>query len=132
MNGEGRNGLPAMSGNAALNHRPTADNVAMAVLAGLFPKTGQEMPPFADALKDGEIAELTNYVFATFGNPEIRITQHRVTELRNGGVTSPLLKLVRLAAGAAAIIVCLLLVIVIRRLTKRARDNESLSKQSQG
>lgn len=118
--GEGSRGLPALYGNAALTRRPTADNVAMAILTGITPAKGQAMPGFAAEMSDAQIATLTNYAFATFGVPQVQITAERVAELRAGGVPSPLVKAVQLGLALALLIVGLGAGAWVLRARKRA------------
>lgn len=106
VQGEGLNGLPALKGHPVLQ-KPTADNVSMAVLQGVWPHEGQAMIGFADELSDDEIADVTNYVMSTFGDSDVRTDASRVAELRQGGAASPLLMLARVGmvgAGVALVI----------------------------
>lgn len=103
-NGEGGNGLPALLRNAAVL-RPTADNLAMTILDGLQPARGQVMPAFGDRLDDQEVATLTNFLFAQFGDAGVQTDAARVAQLRAAGAPSPLLAVARYGMiGAAALI----------------------------
>lgn len=112
--GQGRNGLPALMGNAALR-RPVADNAVMAVLEGLTPTQGQAMPAFGSAMNDQQVADLVNYLFKTYGDAGVQTTAQRVKQLRAGGASSPLLSLARGGMVAGVIIVLLIIGAVIRR-----------------
>ncbi|MFC0337361.1 Cytochrome c, mono-and diheme variants [Kushneria avicenniae] len=106
MQGEGLNGLPALKGHPVLK-KPTADNVSMAILEGVWPHQGQAMIGFDEELSDTEIAEVTNYVMHAFGRSDVHTDAARVAELRQGGATSPLLMLARVGmvgAGVALVI----------------------------
>lgn len=106
LSGQGLNGLPPLQAHPILN-KPTADNVAMAVLQGVWPEHGQGMIGFADSLNDAQIAAVTNYVMQDIGHSSVQISTKRVSVLRAGGETSPLLVISRIgmaAAGAALII----------------------------
>lgn len=60
--------VPALAGNSALVAR-RPDNVITAVLQGFEPQgTWGVMPAFAKTLTNGEIAAVTNYVRASWGN----------------------------------------------------------------
>lgn len=121
LSGQGSNGLPALSGNAALK-RPVADNAVMAVLDGLTPDKGQAMPSFSHDMSDQQVATLVNYLFKTYGDAGVQTTPDRVKALRQGGAPSPLLAIAKGGTIAGAIIVILLLigaVVVVRR--RRAR-----------
>jgi mono/diheme cytochrome c family protein len=117
VNGDGMRGLPALRNHPMLRH-PSADNVGMAILDGVWPEEGQGMPGFANELTDREVADLTNYVMANFGGSKVGIDARRVGELRQGGATSPLLLLAR-AGMVVALLVALLL--LWRRSVKRRR-----------
>ncbi|WP_251978696.1 cytochrome c [Salinicola avicenniae] len=103
--GRGLNGLPALTGHPVLD-KPNADNVAMAVLEGVWPEHGQGMLGFADELDDAQVADVTHYVMTAFGDSDVTIDAARVGELRAGGAPSPLLPLAR--AGMAVGVVALL------------------------
>ena len=109
VNGDGVRGLPALRNHPSLRH-PNADNVGMAVLEGVWPEHRQGMPGFEDELTDREVAELTNYVMATFGQSKVTIDAQRVGALRAGGETSSLLLLSRagMALGVLVVLAALL------------------------
>lgn len=92
LEGQGLNGLPALKGHPVLD-KPVADNVAMAVLQGVWPEKGQGMIGFDRELTDSQIAQVTNYLMEDFGHSKVRITPERVKALRKGGDPSPLLLL---------------------------------------
>lgn len=104
LEGQGLKGLPALKNHPVLE-KPTADNVAMAVLQGVWPEQGQGMIGFASSLNDTQIADVTNFVMQDMGNSTVRITPERVASLRNGGDSSPLLLLARAGITAGAIVV---------------------------
>lgn len=119
-NGEGVRGLPALAGAAAFT-RPVADNVVMAVLSGVTPTSGQDMPGFANRLNDAQIAELTNDLFQRFGDPAVRVTPERVAELRAGGAKSDLVMMVRVLMIAAAFVLFAALAAAARSRTRKAK-----------
>jgi mono/diheme cytochrome c family protein len=108
--GDGQRGLPALRNHPLLRY-PNADNVAMAILQGVWPEQGQGMPGFAGELNDQQIADISNYLVTDFGHGKARIDAQRVGALRHGGETSPLLPLARggMAAGLLALLVLLVL-----------------------
>ncbi len=109
LSGQGLNGLPALQHHPVLN-KPTADNVAMAVLQGIWPEKGQGMIGFAGSLSDSQISAVTNYVMQDIGHSGVSTTPERVKALRAGGETSPLMLLSRIGmalAGVAAILALL-------------------------
>lgn len=109
LEGQGLNGLPALKGHPVLD-KPTADNVAMAILQGVWPEKGQGMPGFDHELSDSQIAQVTNYLMEDFGHSKVRITSERVTALRKGGDPSPLLLLAQ--GGMVGLVVVVLGLVV--------------------
>lgn len=118
LSGEGRNGLPALDGNAALR-RPVADNAVMAVLDGLVPDHGQAMPAFSRHMNDQQVATLVNYLFHNFGDARVQTTPERVKELRAGGKPSPLLAVAKGGMLAGGAIVLLILLFFVRRRQRK-------------
>lgn len=104
LEGQGINGLPVLKGHPVLD-KPTADNVAMAILQGVWPEKGQGMPGFDRELNDSQIAQVTNYLMEDFGHSKVRITSERVKALRKGGDPSPLLLLAQGGMVGCAIVV---------------------------
>lgn len=107
LSGQGQNGLPALQNHPVLN-KPVADNVAMAILDGVWPEKGQGMIGFAGSLDDEQIAAVTNYVMQDMGHSQVQITPERVSALRAGGDTSPLKLLARIGMGAAVVALILI------------------------
>lgn len=118
--GEGMRGLPALRAHTVLRY-PSADNVAMAILEGVWPEEGQGMPGFAAELSDSDIAEVSNYAMAAFGNSAVRIDAARVAELRQGGAASPLLLLARAGMGAGVVALLVLAWWLARRRRRKQR-----------
>jgi mono/diheme cytochrome c family protein len=116
--GKGGRGLPALVGNAAFT-RPVADNAIMAILDGVTPASGQDMPGFADKLSDQQVADLTNFLFRQFGAQTVQTTAGHVAELRAGGAKSPLLTLSRVGMAVGLIVILGLLLLAIRRRNRR-------------
>lgn len=108
LSGQGLNGLPALQHHPVLN-KPTADNVAMAILQGVWPEKEQGMMGFAGELNDQQIASVTNYVMRDIGHSPVQISPERVASLRAGGEASPLMLLSRIGMAATGIIVLLAL-----------------------
>jgi mono/diheme cytochrome c family protein len=117
VDGAGVRGLPALRQHAVLR-QPNADNLGMAILEGVRPEHGQDMPGFADALSDGEIAAIAGYVETAFGQGAATTDAHRVRALRHGGAASPLLWIAR---GGMAAGVLLVLAVPARRWRRRQR-----------
>ena len=106
FSGQGLKGLPALQNHPVL-HKPNADNVAMAVLQGVWPEEGQGMIGFAGELSDRQIAAVTNYVMQDMGHSKVQITEDRVKTLRAGGAASPLMLLSRIGMAAGGVLVLL-------------------------
>ncbi len=118
LTGQGLNGLPALQNHPVLN-KPNADNVAMAVLQGVWPEHGQGMIGFAGELNDHQIAAVTNYVMHDIGHRQVDISEDRVKSLRAGGDASPLMLISRVGMAAAGIAVVLGLIWL--RLRRKAK-----------
>lgn len=118
VGGQGLHGLPALKDHPIL-HKPTADNVAMAILDGVWPEKGQGMPGFAKTLSDEQVADITNYLMADFGNSKVTLDAARVKTLRNGGAASPLLLIARAGMIAGGVVVLLLLALYAYRRRRR-------------
>lgn len=118
LTGQGLNGLPALQNHPVLN-KPNADNVAMAVLQGVWPEHGQGMIGFAGELNDHQIAAVTNYVMHDIGHRQLDISEERVKSLRAGGDASPLMLISRVGMAAAGIAVVLGLIWL--RLRRKAK-----------
>lgn len=117
-NGDGMRGLPALRNHPVLR-QPNADNVAMAILQGVWPEHRQGMPGFAAELTDSQIAAISNYVIADFGHGKAVIDDKRVQSLRNGGDTPLLLTLARGGMLLGALLAVLLLLFLLMRRRKR-------------
>ncbi|MHC1479051.1 c-type cytochrome [Frateuria aurantia] len=89
----------------------TPNNLVQVILHGIHRVNGQDqpivMPGFADQLDDAEIATLSNYLTAHFGNPQVTVDASTVGQLRAAEVkVIPGWLLV--AGGAAASLLILL------------------------
>ncbi|KAB8038489.1 cytochrome c [Janthinobacterium aquaticum] len=114
-NGDGMRGLPALRNHPML-HYPNGDNLAMAVMEGVWPEHGQGMPGFAHELSDVQVADISNYVLSEFGASKVRIDAARVKALRQGGEPPVMLALARVGMAAVVIVLLALLAwLVVRR-----------------
>ena len=116
-NGDGMRGLPALRNHPVLRH-PNGDNVAMAILQGVWPDDKQGMPGFAAELSDEQIAAISNYVVEDFGHGAARIDEQRVRSLRAGGDAPLLLPLAR-GGMLLGVLLVLLLAFAWRRKRKK-------------
>jgi mono/diheme cytochrome c family protein len=78
---------------------------------------------YVDDLSDQEIADVANFVFQQFGNPDVTVTAQDVVVERQGGPPSLLARLGGFAvpglAVAVFIILLIILLLVVRRRTKQ-------------
>jgi mono/diheme cytochrome c family protein len=77
---------PSLLRNSTVGAR-SADNLVQVILFGVHrvtPGNDAGMPGFANELTDAQIASLSNYLTAQFGNPEVRVDAGGVAKLRKG------------------------------------------------
>ncbi|WP_069384987.1 cytochrome c [Halomonas caseinilytica] len=89
------------------------DNLIMAILHGVHRETNDytvSMPAFAEELNDEQVAAVSNYVLARYGNADLQVDTAKVAALRAGGPTPWFVQATPwlLAAGTAVIILVLL------------------------
>ncbi|MFZ4834225.1 c-type cytochrome [Rouxiella sp. Mn2063] len=110
--GQGANNdsFPALTHNSTTgNHNPS--NLVMVILDGVD-RQGRfapvHMPGLRDTLSDEQIAQVANYVTASFGNPHVQVSGDFVAQQRQGGAKPLLLRLMPWGGGAALLLVVLL------------------------
>ncbi|MBR0559775.1 cytochrome c [Neokomagataea sp. TBRC 2177] len=122
---------PQLFHNTATGSVEPSDLVAT-VLNGVDRTIGEKhyfMPGFskgsyAEHLSDADIADVSNYVFSRFGNPDIQITEHDVTRIRCGGAKpflaeiGPYITPTLLAAGFLLLVSFIL--VIRKRLLRKA------------
>jgi mono/diheme cytochrome c family protein len=106
-------------------------NVISAILNGVDRHTEAGhvfMPPFGDQanavvqLNNVEVASLSNYLLAQYGNDKLTVTPEEVQVLREGGPKSNIVQLARIGMGAGAVAALLLVVsFVWYRARRKAR-----------
>ncbi len=106
-------------------------NVISAILNGVDRHTEAGhvfMPPFGDQanavvqLNNVEVASLSNYLLAQYGNDKLTVTPEEVQVLREGGPKSNIVQLARIGMGAGAVAALLLVVgFVWFRARRKAR-----------
>jgi mono/diheme cytochrome c family protein len=110
-------GLPSLFHNTAVG-RSNTDNMVMVMLHGVQ-REGQgletRMPAFSKVLSDQQIVTLGNYLTATYGNPDAKVTPAQVVALRAGGTSSPLITLARVGMAIAVIVILGLIFWATRR-----------------
>ena len=108
---------PSLFHNAA-TAGDNAINVISAILNGVDRHTEKEhvfMPPFGDQtnavvqLNNVEVASLSNYLLAQYGNEKLSVTPADVQVIREGGPKSNMVQLARIGMGAGAAVVVMLL-----------------------
>lgn len=86
--GEGARGIyPALAGNRAVTMNDPTNVVRVILTGGFAPSTAGNprpfgMPPFAQALRDEEVAGLASYIRAAWGNRASTVSAHEVNKLR--------------------------------------------------
>ncbi|GGF57229.1 cytochrome c [Azorhizobium oxalatiphilum] len=130
LNGQGNSAYPSLFNNTATG-AGNADNLIATVLFGVRRTVGDKtafMPGFGpgafytDRLSDQDIADVSNYVLAHYGNPALKVTAADVAKAREGGEKPLLAKLAPYALpGAVAVVIVLLLFIGLLRLSRGAR-----------
>jgi mono/diheme cytochrome c family protein len=86
---EGRVALPALAGNRAVTMHTTANLVRIILAGGYAPSTAGNprpfgMPPFVHVLGDEDIAAVTTYLRAAWGNQANAVTAADVVRHRKG------------------------------------------------
>ena len=131
-NGEGTKEYPSLFHNTTTG-AATPDNLVATILYGVHRKiAGQkdiEMPGFGpqaaytERLTDQQIADVTNYVLASFGKPQDKVTAQQVEVARKGGPEATLVKLARIGMPVAAIVLVLIVIAIVvsrrRRSTRK-------------
>jgi len=130
-NAQGNADYPSLFHNSATGgDKP--DNLIATILFG-FSRTVDGkvafMPPFgpralhANQLSDQDVADVSNYVFAHYGNPKLHVTADDVATIRQGGPVAPIARLGTLAVPglvAAVIVILGAIIWIVRRRGARA------------
>jgi len=131
MNGEGNKHYPSLYHNTVTG-ADRSDNLLSAIVFGVNRTVGGEtafMPGFGpdafytDHLSDQDIADVSNYVLAQYGNPDVKVTPADVKLIREGGPKPLIARLAPFAAPAIVIgflILTALIVWLVRRRRLRA------------
>lgn len=132
--GQGNDHYPSLFNNTATGEdRP--DNLVSTILYGLHRKVGDHvafMPAFGpdasytDHLSDRDIADVSNYVLANYGNPSVKVTPADVARIRDGGEKPLIVKLAPLAAPAAIAAAVIVLAVIVWLLSRRRRSRPAL------
>jgi mono/diheme cytochrome c family protein len=148
---ENENGFHIFSGSCAACHQPEGqgnrhypslfhntatggdnpDNLIATILYGVHRKVGDDiafMPAFGDTasytdrLSDKDIADVSNYVLTTYGNPAVKVSIADVALIREGGEKPLIVKLAPLALpaiiGVTVIVLALIGWLLLRRRTR--------------
>lgn len=124
LNGQGTADqfYPSLTGNRALGSM-SPNSAVMAILNGVHRETNSytvSMPAFGSELTDAQVAAVSNYVFARFGNPDLNVTPERVAMMRAGAVETPLIVKAVPYLIAVGILVVLGVVLLLWRRTRTA------------
>ena len=118
--------LPSLFHNTVLG-RSHGNNLVMAMLDGVQREQEQgdpletRMPAFRKVLSDRQVATLANYLTATYGNPDVKVTAGEVRTLRAGGATSGLVTLARVGMAIALLVVLAWVAWLVKRRKRRSR-----------
>lgn len=95
--------LPALFNNTSLGHKGT-NNLVQVMLHGVE-RHGVDtvMPGFAHELSDQQITTLGNYLLASYGNPDAKVTPAQVAKLRDPAAAASDTSLVTLARVGMAL-----------------------------
>ncbi|MGF9566042.1 cytochrome c [Neorhizobium sp. JUb45] len=125
--GQGNNHYPSLFNNTATGgDRP--DNLIATILYGLHRTTAENvafMPAFGpdaaytDRLSDKDIADVSNYVLANYGNPAVKVTATDVARIRDGGEKPLIVRLAPLAAPTAIVGAVIVLALVVWFVLRR-------------
>ena len=122
--GEGAYGnrFPSLTHNATTGSL-NPSNLVMVVLDGIHRQgdfVATSMPAFRETLDDKQIADVTNYITAQFGNADTRVSPEFVAQQRQGGERPLSVTLLNLAPWLLlAIVVILFAVWFLRRKNAR-------------
>lgn len=132
--GQGNDHYPSLFHNTATGEN-RADNLVSTILYGLHRKVGDHvafMPAFGpdasytDRLSDKEIADVSNYVLANYGNVAVKVTEADVARIRDGGEKPLIVKLAPLAAPAAIVAAVIVLALIVWLASRRRRSRPAL------
>ena len=97
----------------------SSNNLVQVMLHGIQRVgTDSVMPGFADELSDVQIMTLGNYLLSNYGNPEAKVSEQQVAQLRDTaevGVDKSLLALARVGLALGALVVLGILAWLLRR-----------------
>ncbi|MET0519662.1 MAG: cytochrome c [Burkholderiaceae bacterium] len=125
--GTGNNEYPSLFHNSATG-ADRADNLIATILHGVdrtvdgrahfMPAFGDEAS-FTDRLSDQEIADLSNYVLAQYGNPAVKVSAADVGVARAGGAKPLLARLQPLLLPGLLVLLIALLALGMRALRRQ-------------
>lgn len=123
--GEGTSAYPSLFHNTTTGADNPANLIAT-ILHGVHRGPGIEMPGFGpqasytERLSDQQIADVSNYVLASFGQAAAKVTQEEVALARAGGPQPAIIKLAQIGVPAGIVVLLLLIVFIVAR-KRRAR-----------
>jgi len=134
--GQGNSLYPSLYHNSATGaDRP--DNLVATILNGVRREVNGEpiaMPAFgpdahfSERLSDQQIADVSNYVFKNYGNPQLSVTADQVKVIREGGEKPLLAKLTSPVVMTIAAIIVALILISVAVLVARNRRKHGAAK----
>ena len=129
VSGEGNKHYPSLFHNTVTG-ADRSDNLISAIVFGVSRTVDGEtayMPGFGpdafytDRLSDEDIADVSNYVLAQYGNPDVKVTPGDVKLIREGGPKPLIAKLAPFAAPAMVAGVVILIALIIWLVHRRRR-----------
>jgi mono/diheme cytochrome c family protein len=130
VEGQGNNHYPSLFHNTATGgDRP--DNLVSTILYGLHRTVGETvtfMPAFGpaasytDRLSDRDIADVSNYVLANYGNSAVKVTPADVARIRDGGEKPMIVALAPLAVPAAIMVAAIIVAVIVLMMLRRRRS----------
>jgi mono/diheme cytochrome c family protein len=106
------------------------DNLIATILFGLSRDVGGKhifMPAFGpqaaftDRLSDQDVADVSNYVLANYGNPALTVTAADVATIRQGGPVPLLAKAAPYAAPAAVVVILIIALLIWWGMLRRRK-----------
>ncbi|MBB3226476.1 mono/diheme cytochrome c family protein [Luteibacter sp. Sphag1AF] len=115
--------FPSLSHNSATG-MSSPDNVVMTILHGIERQGADAhvlMPAFGRDMNDEQVAAVTNYVTAHFGNPDARIDAAGVAQIRAGGPRPLLIRLTPWLMGGGVVVALLVIWLIVSVVSRRRR-----------
>ncbi|MEJ5081131.1 MULTISPECIES: c-type cytochrome [unclassified Ochrobactrum] len=129
MDGEGNKHYPSLFHNTVTG-ADRSDNLLSAIVFGVNRTVDGHtayMPGFGpdafytDRLSDQDVADVSNYVLAQYGNPDVKVTPADVKLIREGGPKPLIAELAPFAAPAMVVGILILIALIVWLVRRRKR-----------